>query len=251
MRHTGYTWFRTHTTLVALFVVQIRFRVGAHLVEQIESELGVLGVVMARNRTSASGGQDPIPAPASGNTVRGRGRRRARGRGRGRVAAPVDVQVPVATQGRDRTVPPDAEVIHGDVQDRVEGDGPAQAPTSTIAPPVLRDTLARMLGILEGMAQAGALPVTSDGSQTRVRGQTPDPIVAPDSQTPRTQPAAVVAPRLDSMEFPDMTSHLVNRPSMTIDEQKMFGRFRLMNPPTYTGDLAEDAYEFIVSCHQR
>ena len=68
---------------------------------------------MARNRTSASGGQDPIPAPASGNTVRGRGRRRARGRGRGRVAAPVDVQVPVATQGRDRTVPPDAELFMG------------------------------------------------------------------------------------------------------------------------------------------
>ena len=42
MRHTGYTWFRTHTTLVALFVVQIRFRVGAHLVEQIESGLKFL-----------------------------------------------------------------------------------------------------------------------------------------------------------------------------------------------------------------
>ena len=106
---------------------------------------------MARNRTSASGGQDPIPAPASGNTIRVRGRGRARGRGRGRVAAPMDVQVPVATQGHD-TVPPDAEVIHGDVQDRVEGDGPAQAPTSIIVPPVLQDTLARMLGILEGMA---------------------------------------------------------------------------------------------------
>ena len=108
-----------------------------------------------------------------------------------------------------------------------------------------------MLGILEGIAQAGALPVSSDGSQTRVGGQTPDPIVAQDSQTPRTQPAATIASCLDSMEFPDMTSHLVNRPSMTIDEQKMFGRFRLMNPPTYTGDLAGDAYEFIVSCHER
>ena len=74
--------------------------------------------------------------------------------------------------------------------------------------------------------------VTSDSSQTRVGDQTPDLIVAPDSQTPRTQPAAAVAHRLDSMEFPDMTSHLVNRPSMTIDEQKMFGRLRLMNPPT-------------------
>ncbi|XP_069143366.1 uncharacterized protein [Solanum lycopersicum] len=51
-----------------------------------------------------------------------------------------------------------------------------------------------MLGILEGIAQAGALPVSSDGSQTRVGGQTPDPIVAPS---------------FDSMEFPDMTSHLM------------------------------------------
>ena len=50
--------------------------------------------------------------------------------------------------------------------------------------PVLQDTLARMLGILEGMAQAGALPVTSDGSQTRVGGQTPNPIVDLYSQTP-------------------------------------------------------------------
>ena len=41
MIHTEYTWFRTHTTLVALFVVQIRFRVGAHLEEQFESEFGV------------------------------------------------------------------------------------------------------------------------------------------------------------------------------------------------------------------
>ena len=98
----------------------------------------------------------------------------------------MDGQVPVATQGRDRTVPLYAELIHGDVQDRVEGDGPAQAPPSTIVPPVLQDNLARMLGMLEGMAQAGPLPVTSDGSQTRVGGQNPDPIVAPDSHTHRT-----------------------------------------------------------------
>ena len=81
------------------------------------------------------------------------------------------------------------------MQDRFEGNGPTQAPPSTFVTPVLQDTLARMLGILEGMAQEGALPVTYDGSQTRVRGQTPDLIVATDSQTPKTQKAAVVAPR--------------------------------------------------------
>ncbi|XP_069151896.1 uncharacterized protein [Solanum lycopersicum] len=82
------------------------------------------------------------------------------------------------------------------------------------------------------MAQAGALPFTSNGSQTRVGGQTLDPIVAPDSQTPRTHPASAVAPCLDSMEFPDMTSHLVNRPSMTINEQKIFWRHASMILPT-------------------
>ena len=41
-------------------------------------------------------------------------------------------QVPIATQGRDRTVPHDVEVINEDVQDRVEWDGPAHAPPSTI-----------------------------------------------------------------------------------------------------------------------
>ena len=49
MRHTRYTWFRTHTTLVTLFVVQIRFRVEAHLVEQFESELGVVLVVFKQD----------------------------------------------------------------------------------------------------------------------------------------------------------------------------------------------------------
>ena len=92
---------------------------------------------MARTRTPTSGGQNPIHAPVSGKTIRGRGKEGARGWGRGRIAAPVGGQVPIATQGHDRTVPPDADVLHGDVQDRVEGDGPAQAPTSTIVPPVL------------------------------------------------------------------------------------------------------------------
>ncbi|KAH0641990.1 hypothetical protein KY290_033590 [Solanum tuberosum] len=86
------------------------------------------------------------------------------------ASAPVEGQVPIATQGHDRTVPPDADVIHGDVQDRVERDGPAQAPPSIIASPVFQDTLACMLGILEGIAKVGTLHVTFDASQTRLPG---------------------------------------------------------------------------------
>ncbi|KAG5580482.1 hypothetical protein H5410_051109 [Solanum commersonii] len=122
---------------------------------------------MVRTRTSASGDHKPIPTPASGSTI----------------LAFIERQVPIATQGRDMTVPPDADVIHRGVQDCVEGDGPAQAPPNIIATPVLQDTLTR-----DGLD--GNVPVTSDASQTRVGGQTPDPMVAPDSQTPRTQPAA-------------------------------------------------------------
>ena len=102
---------------------------------------------MVRTRTSASGGLDHIHVSTSGNAIRGRGRgrARARGQGRGRNETPVEGQVPISTKGHDRTVPPDADVIHEDVQDRVEGDGTAQAPPSTIATPVLQDTLAHML----------------------------------------------------------------------------------------------------------
>ncbi|KAG5599199.1 hypothetical protein H5410_030569, partial [Solanum commersonii] len=59
-----------------------------------------------------------------------------------------------------------------------------------------------MLGLLERMAQAGTLPVPSDASQTHVGCQTPDLMVAPNSQTPRIQPTVVVALYLDSMELP-------------------------------------------------
>lgn len=49
---------------------------------------------------------------------------RGLGWGRGRIAAPVEVKVPMPTYGHERTVSPEADVIHGDVQDCVEGDGP-------------------------------------------------------------------------------------------------------------------------------
>ncbi|KAH0669485.1 hypothetical protein KY289_023978 [Solanum tuberosum] len=88
---------------------------------------------MVRAHTSASGDQEPIPTPASGTTIQGRGTGRGRGQGRGLIAAHVEDQVPIATQGHDRAVPPDADVIHGDVQDCVKGDGPAQNPPSIIA----------------------------------------------------------------------------------------------------------------------
>ena len=61
-------------------------------------------------------------------------------------------KVPITTKGRNRTVPPNVEVVNKDVQDLVKGNGPAQAPPSTFVTLVLQDTLACMFGLLEGMA---------------------------------------------------------------------------------------------------
>ncbi|KAH0661773.1 hypothetical protein KY284_026704 [Solanum tuberosum] len=123
---------------------------------------------MVRTRTSASGDQETIHAPTSGTTIqgrsreRGRGRGRGQGRGRGRIAAPMEGQVPIATQGHNRTVPLDADIIHGDVQDHVEGDVLAHAPPSIKSTLVLQHTLACILGLLDGMAQAGTLSIPYD-----------------------------------------------------------------------------------------
>ena len=68
------------------------------------------------------------------------------------MQAPVGGQVRIATVGRDRTLPLKADVIHGDVQDCVEGDGLAMALPSTIATPVHKYTLYRLLGSLQGMS---------------------------------------------------------------------------------------------------
>ncbi|KAK4716272.1 hypothetical protein R3W88_014610 [Solanum pinnatisectum] len=147
---------------------------------------------MVRACTSASGDQEPIPTPASGTTIQGRGTGRGQGQGRGLC----------------------------------RGGCTSSESTQYYCHLVLQDTLTHMLGLLEGMAQAGTLSIISNASPTRVR----------DSQTPRTHPTTVVASCLDGMELPSIVSHLANRPSMTIDEQKMFGWYRIKNPPTYTGD---------------
>ena len=83
---------------------------------------------MARARTSTSGDQEHFHVTASRRTIqdRDKGQDRGRGRGRGRIVPPLEGQVAIATSGRNRTVPPDVDVICWDVQDYVEGDGPGQ-----------------------------------------------------------------------------------------------------------------------------
>lgn len=73
------------------------------------------------------------------DNYRGRGRGKGRDRGRGGIVEPVESQLPIAKKGHDRIVPHNVDVVHEDVQDHVEGNGPA------LDSPVLLPSIASIL----------------------------------------------------------------------------------------------------------
>ncbi|MCD7463781.1 hypothetical protein HAX54_051370 [Datura stramonium] len=70
----------------------------------------------------------------------------------------------------------------------------------------------------EGMTQISILPRTSYSSQTRVGGQTPDQQKVPGFQSPTSQLAATVGPRLGIIPFSSVAPSLVAYPTMSIEE---------------------------------
>ncbi|KAG5607014.1 hypothetical protein H5410_028506 [Solanum commersonii] len=134
---------------------------------------------MVRTRTSASCDQEPIHEPASGSIIRGRDRGRGRCWGTGRIAAPVEGELPMATR-------------------------------AMIGQYLLMQMLfmGMCLIVSRGMDQLRLHPVLLPPSASRyldspvLEVKTPNPMVDPDSRTPRTQSAAAVASRLDSMKLP-------------------------------------------------
>ena len=69
-------------------------------------------------------------------------------------------------------------------------------------------------------------------------------------QVPVIQHAAAVAPRMDaSLEigtFPRLTTW----PIMTSDQHELFSKFLKLKPPVFKGAESEDAYDFLVDCHE-
>ena len=73
---------------------------------------------------------------------------------------------------------------------------------------------------------------------------------APAPQVPKVQQTAVVAPRMDASleigKFPRLTT----RPIMTNDQHELFSKFFKLKPPVFKGAESEDAYDFLVDCHE-
>ena len=82
------------------------------------------------------------------------------------------------------------------------------------------------------------------------QGQTPLVFSVPAPQVPRVQHTAVVASRMDdSLEigtFPRLTTGHI----MTSDQHELFSKFLKLKPPVFKGAESEDAYDFLVDCHE-
>ena len=69
-------------------------------------------------------------------------------------------------------------------------------------------------------------------------------------QVPEVQHPAAVTPRMDaSLEvgtFPRLTTGSI----MTSDQHELFTKFLKLKPPVFKGAKSEDAYDFLVDCHE-
>ncbi|XP_069151175.1 uncharacterized protein [Solanum lycopersicum] len=82
------------------------------------------------------------------------------------------------------------------------------------------------------------------------QGQTPPVFSAPAPQVPKVQHAATVAPRMDASLEIGTFPRLTTGPIMTNDQHELFSKFLKLKPPIFKGVESEDAYDFLVDCHE-
>ena len=82
------------------------------------------------------------------------------------------------------------------------------------------------------------------------QGQTPPVFSAPVPRVPGVQHAAAVAPRMDASLKIGTFPRLTTGPIMTSDQHELFTKFLKLKPPVFKGAESEDAYDFLVDCHE-
>ena len=82
------------------------------------------------------------------------------------------------------------------------------------------------------------------------QGQKPPVFSAPAPQVPGVQYAAALAPRMDSSLEVGMFPRLTTGSIMTSDQHELFTKFLKLKPPVFKGAESEDAYDFLVDCHE-
>ena len=73
---------------------------------------------------------------------------------------------------------------------------------------------------------------------------------APAPQVPEVRQAAAEAPHMDASLEIGTFPRLTIGPIMTSDQHELFSKFLKLKPPVFKGAESEDAYDFLVDCHE-
>ena len=187
-------------------------------------------------RTRATTAPTPTPArqvasePATEVVSRRGAVTRGRGRGRGRTSSRGRGITPGLSSTMVVNPPPTEKVI----REGEEGEN-EQVQNEELPPQPTPEMINQVLAYLSGLSD---------------QGQTTPVFSAPAPQVPGAQHAAAVAPRMDaSLEISAFT-RLTTGPIMTSDQHELLTKFLKLKPPVFKGTESEDAYDFLVDCHE-
>ena len=124
----------------------------------------------------------------------------------------------------------------GRTSSRGRGQTPSLYSTRAVTPPPTEEV------IREG----------EDGENEQVQNEELPPQPTPEmiNQVPGVQHAAAVAPRMDASLEIGTFPRLTTGPIMTSDQHELFSKFLKLKPPVFKGSESEDAYDFLVDCHE-
>ena len=187
-------------------------------------------------RTRATTAPTPATAeqgasePATGAIARGRVAARGRGRDRGRKSSRGRGRTPCPSGTRAVTPPSTEEVV----REGEDGEN-KQVQNEELPPQPTPEMINQVLAYLSGLSD---------------QGQTPPVFSAPAPQAPEVQHAATMAPRMDASLEIGTFPRLTTGPIMTNDQHELFSKFLKLKPPVFKGAESEDAYDFLVDCHE-
>ena len=128
------------------------------------------------------------------------------------------------------TPPPTEEVV----REGEEGEN-EQEQNEELPPQRTPEMINQVLAYLSGLSDQGLAPPMFS---------------APTPPVSEVQHAATMAPRMDASldigTFPCLTTG----PIMTNDQHELYTKFLKLKPPVFKGAESEDAYDFLVYCHE-
>ncbi|TMW80173.1 hypothetical protein EJD97_023197, partial [Solanum chilense] len=124
----------------------------------------------------------------------------------------------------------------GRTSSKGRGQTPGPASTRAVTPPPTNEV------VIEG----------EEGENEQVQNEELPPQPTPEmiNQVPGVQHAAAMAPRMDASLEIGTFPRLTTRPIMTSDQHEPFTKFLKLKPPVFKGAESEDAYDYLVDCHE-